>query len=121
MCLKPISCNIAWGIVEWPVCIANVLIVMFGLQGGALPVFVVDGNPPPEKLGVRMERFGRMFNPPISLPFSQVDISADEPDIARNSAFQQSIDECVVGAQLPSCRTENCTSFLFPILVSHVT
>lgn len=88
--------------------IANVLIVMIGLQGGALPVFVVDGNPPPEKLRVRMERFGRMFNPPISLPFSQVDISADEPDIARNSAFQQSIDECVVGA-------------LFTILVLHVT
>ena len=86
-------------------CIVNVLIVMFGLQGGALPVFVVDGTPPPEKLRVRMERFGRMFNPPISLPFSQVDISADEPDIARNSAFQRSIDECVVGALFPMYRT----------------
>lgn len=72
------------------------LSMVWGLQAGALPVFIVDGNPPPEKLQVRMERFSRLRNAPMPFPDSQGTSTAELH--SRHGAFQKSIDECVVGA-----------------------
>lgn len=64
------------------------------LQAGVLPVFVVDGTFPPEKLAVRMERLTLMSTSNI-LPNPQEFVTG-ESNIACNNGFQRRIDECVV-------------------------
>jgi hypothetical protein len=78
------------------------------LQVGALPVFIVDGSAPPEKLQARIKRFNRMMHiqpvllPLPALPQSPLPPAAESfpssPELKNfgTGAFQQSIDECVV-------------------------
>jgi hypothetical protein len=78
------------------------------LQVGALPVFIVDGSAPPEKLQARIKRFNRMMHiqpvllPSPALPQSPLPPAAESfpssPELKNlgTGAFQQSIDECVV-------------------------
>uniref|UniRef100_A0A7I4ACV3 Flap endonuclease GEN-like 1 n=1 Tax=Physcomitrium patens TaxID=3218 RepID=A0A7I4ACV3_PHYPA len=62
-------------------------------RAGVLPVFVVDGTFPPEKLAVRMERLTLMSTSNI-LPNPQEFVTG-ESNIACNNGFQRRIDECV--------------------------
>ncbi|KAG6551337.1 hypothetical protein Mapa_007123 [Marchantia paleacea] len=61
---------------------------------GALPVFVVDGEPPSLKQGVRMKRFKRFASlcpsPPSRSPATK------ESSITRNGGFSANVEECVV-------------------------
>ncbi len=78
------------------------------LQVGALPVFIVDGSAPPEKLQARIKRFNRMMHIQPVLPPAPAPPQSPLPPAAESfpsspelknigtSAFQQSIDECVV-------------------------
>ena len=65
--------------------------VLFFMQIGAYPVFVADGDPPPLKLQVRLDRFRRISG-------IQLDSSAGGADSsrARNNHFLENIEECVV-------------------------
>ncbi|KAJ7198934.1 hypothetical protein O6H91_Y499300 [Diphasiastrum complanatum] len=64
---------------------------------GALPVFVVDGTPPPLKLRARLDRFSRFSGFCISLPSE--DMSSSKTTHSRNDMFTNNIEECVVGGQ----------------------
>lgn len=57
---------------------------------GSFPVFVADGDPPPLKLQVRVDRFSRISG----LPSNNVAEGTDQ-STARNRLFTENIEECV--------------------------
>ncbi|KAH7301809.1 hypothetical protein KP509_23G044300 [Ceratopteris richardii] len=59
---------------------------------GASPVFVVDGEPPPLKWAVRLNRFSRISGVPLSSSIGEADCNAQP---SRNNHFKCSVDECV--------------------------
>eukprot|EP00249_Psilotum_nudum_P036985 c920_g1_i1 orf=520-2589(-) len=65
---------------------------------GAFPVFVVDGEAPPQKLQARLERFSRMSG--ISLSIAVEEASLVGHNATRNIVFTQNIEECVELLQL---------------------
>ncbi|KAL2635328.1 hypothetical protein R1flu_006807 [Riccia fluitans] len=60
---------------------------------GALPVFVVDGEPPALKHGVRMKRFKRFADMDTSL-LSEF-LTSEETCGSRNGMFEENVEECV--------------------------
>jgi hypothetical protein len=61
------------------------------MQIGVFPVFVADGDPPPLKLQVRLDRFSRISG----IHLNSLDGGADN-NRGRNSRFMENIKECVV-------------------------
>ncbi|BBN04400.1 holliday junction resolvase GEN1/YEN1 [Marchantia polymorpha subsp. ruderalis] len=84
---------------------------------GALPVFVVDGEPPALKQGVRMKRFKRFSSLcPPSPPHSP---ATTESVSTRNGSFSANVEECVILLELlgmPVLRAEGEAESLCAIL-----
>ena len=81
------------------------------LQMGALPVFVVDGEPSPLKSQARAARFFRGSGMDLAaLPSTEADSSAAAAPVKRrNAAFTRCVEECVVSSRVSAMSVILCS------------